>query len=74
MSNSNISQCNRIEHFMRKNGSITQAEANQLKVARLASRIYEMRKRGCCITVEMKQGYNEYGTTRYAVYTLKEVE
>lgn len=56
-------QCDRIVHYMRKNGSITQFEAiGELGVLRLASRIHDLKDAGYSIrgeTVTVRNRYNE---------------
>ena len=47
-----MTQCERILQFMDQYGSITQADADTLRIKRLASRICELRQRGVNIAVE----------------------
>ena len=58
---SKITQRDRIEKYLNEHGSITQAEADTLKIKRLAARIDDMRKAGENIICEMVKGKNEYG-------------
>jgi hypothetical protein len=60
-----------LEHI-RKYGEITQGEALQkYSVARLASRINDLRKEGNHIETYMMKGYNRFGkTTQYACYRM----
>lgn len=60
--NSNPTQCIRIINYINQFGSITQYEALNLGVMRLASRISELRKQGYNIKgemVEVKNRFNE---------------
>lgn len=63
-----MTQCERILQFMDQYGSITQADADALRIKRLASRICEIRKRGVNIAVETITGRNEYGPWKAARY------
>lgn len=63
-----MTQCERILQFMDQNGSITQADADTLRIKRLASRICELRQRGVNISVETVSGKNEYGPWKAARY------
>ncbi len=66
-------QIDRIYAYMKDHGSITQKEANMLSVARLASRVNDMKKAGFHIVTHMETGVNQYGeSTRYARYFLRE--
>lgn len=70
-----ITQCQRILDYIKQFGSISTLEAfNDLGVARLASRIHDLKDRGHRITSEMVTKRDEEGNTkcRYAVYRLKE--
>lgn len=71
---SKVTQCERIEQYMRDFGSITQLDAiKDLGVMRLASRISDLRKGGLRIIKEMEAGTNRYGeSTHYARYRLEE--
>jgi hypothetical protein len=57
-------------------GSISTLEAfTDLGVARLASRIHDLKDQGYNIVSETKAGKNRYGeTTHYSVYRLAEEE
>lgn len=61
---------------MKKYGSITHLEAEgEYGIARLASRITDLRMQGVAIKSEMVKGKNRYGKkTHYARYSLAEVE
>ena len=63
-----MTQCERILSYLEQNGSITQMEADRLRIKRLASRICELRQRGHRIEVETISGKNEYGIWRCARY------
>ena len=63
-----MTQCERILSFLDQNGSITQADADNLRIKRLASRIHELRRNGNNIIAETITGKNEYGTWRCARY------
>ena len=71
-----ITQCNRILDYMRQFGSISTLEAfNDLGVARLASRIHDLKRQGYNITSEIKTSKNRYGeNTSFKVYRLAEEE
>lgn len=63
-----MTQCERVLDHIEKYGYITQADADRLKVKRLASRIYDLKKRGHNIVVETIYGKNEYGKWHCACY------
>lgn len=63
-----MTQCERILDYIDRNGSITQQEADTLRIKRLASRICELRQRGVNIAVETITGRNEYGPWKAARY------
>ena len=63
-----MTQCERILQFVEQNGAITQADADGLRIKRLASRICDLRKSGHNFTVEWISGKNEYGPWRAARY------
>ena len=69
-------QCNRILDYMRQFGSISTLEAfNDLGVARLASRIHDLKGQGYNIISEIKTSKNRYGeNTSFKVYKLAEKE
>ena len=73
---SKITQCERIEKYMKDFGSISTKEAmNDLGVMRLASRISDMKKNGLRIIKETENGLNRYGeVTHYARYRMEEAE
>ena len=63
-----MTQCERILDYIDRNGSITQQEADTLRIKRLASRICELRQRGHRIEAETISGKNEYGVWHCARY------
>ena len=65
-----MTQKMRVLEYMQINGSITQAEADTIKVKRLASRIYDLRKDGRTIIETTVKGKNEYGSYRCSRYSL----
>ena len=69
-----ITQCQRIIDYMRRFGSISTIEAfNDLGVARLASRIHDLKGQGYNIVSEVGTAKNRYNeTVHFAVYKLKE--
>lgn len=68
-------QCELILMHMKKHGSITHMEAErEYGIARLASRINDLRKQGVAIKSEIVTGKNRREeTTHYAKYSLAEV-
>ena len=71
-----MNQCARILRHLWDFGSITSAEAmEQYGIARLASRINDLRKDGVPIKTEFVRGKNRYGEKiLYAEYRLDEVK
>lgn len=71
-----INQCQRIVDYMRQFGSISTLEAfNDLGVARLASRIHDLKGQGYSIASETKISKNRYGeSVSFKVYRLAEKE
>lgn len=67
-----MTQCQRILDYMRQFGSISTLEAfNDLGVARLASRIRDLKDQGYNIVSETKTSKNRLGeSTFYKVYKL----
>ena len=67
-------QCERILRHLRDYGSITQKEAYaEYGIARLASRINDLKKKGFNITSETVTGKNRYGeATHFSLYRLEE--
>lgn len=66
-------QNERILNYMNEHGSITQFEAYQLGILRLASRISDMRRLGYPIEREMVTVKNRFGEDcRVAQYSLEE--
>lgn len=70
--NVNPTQCERVDWWLRNRGKLDQATAlKELGIARLASRISEMNKRGAGIKREMRKGRDRWGGSfTYAVYYL----
>lgn len=70
-----VTQCERILRHIKEHGSITSDEAKALYgVARLASRINDLRAQGVAITTETVIGKNKFEEpTHYARYRLAEV-
>jgi hypothetical protein len=71
-----VTQCERIIDYMLQFGSISTLEAfSDLGVARLASRIHDLKGMGYNITSEIKSSKNRFGEkTYYKVYKLAEEE
>lgn len=71
-----ITQCQRILDYMHCFGSISTLEAfTDLGVARLASRIHDLKSMGYNITSEIKSSKNRFGEkTYFKVYRLAEQE
>ena len=69
-------QCERILRHLRDYGTITHFEASsEYGIARLASRINDLKRQGYHISAERGTGKNRYGeTTSFAVYRLVEEE
>lgn len=69
-------QCQRILDYMNQFGSISTLEAfKDLGVARLASRIHDLKRMGYNITSEIKSSKNRFGEhTCFKVYRLEEKE
>lgn len=69
-----ITQCMRIIDYMRQFGSISTLEGfRDLAVARLASRIHDLKCQGYNIVSEMGTAKNRYGETiHFSIYKLKE--
>ena len=67
-------QCNRVLEYMRQFGSISTIQAfTDLGVARLASRIHDLKRMGYVIKSETRSGVNRFGeNTRFTVYSLAE--
>lgn len=67
-------QCDRVLAYIKQNGSITSLEAiEKIGVARLASRICDLKNQGWDIKKVSETGTNRYGEkTRYARYTIAE--
>lgn len=67
-------QCQRILDYMHQFGSISTLEAfRDLGVARLASRIHDLKGMGYNITSEIKSSKNRFGeNTYFKVYRLAE--
>ena len=69
-----INQCERILDYIRQFGSISTLEAfNDLGVARLASRIHDLKRQGYNIVSETKTSNNRFGEkVSFKVYRLSE--
>lgn len=66
-----MTQNERILKYMNEHGSISNVEAvTNLGIARLASRIHDMRKMGIEINDRTEYGENEYGKYHYTRYSL----
>lgn len=67
-----MSQNEMILDYLRKEGSITQAEAiNRFGCYRLGARVWELKQRGHKIIKYTEKGRNRFGLpTRYARYAL----
>lgn len=65
-------QIRRVLEYMKAHGSISQRQADDISVKRLASRIHDMKRMGYHIGSKMVNGVNKYGEKdRYAVYWLE---
>lgn len=71
-----INQCQRVLDYMKEFGSISTLEAfRDLGVARLASRIHDIKGMGYNIASEIKTTKNRFGEdTHYKIYKLAEEE
>ena len=71
-----VTQCQRIIEYIRQFGSISTLEAfRDLGVARLASRIHDLKGQGYIFMTETKTTKNRFGeNTSYKVYKLAEKE
>jgi hypothetical protein len=71
-----VTQCQRILDYMEQFGSISTLDAfRDLGVARLASRIHDLKHMGYNIVSETKQHKNRFGeNTCFKVYRLAEQE
>lgn len=69
-----VTQCQRILDYMTQFGSISTLEAfNDLGVARLASRIHDLKDQGYDIVSQTKSSRNRFGEkTYFKVYRLAE--
>ena len=69
-----VTQCQRIIEYIRQFGSISTLEAfRDLGVARLASRIHDLKCQGYIFETETKTAKNRYGEkTSFKVYKLEE--
>ena len=67
-----VSQCERILAYLDEFGSITTLEAfRDLGIARLASRIHDLKRRGYVFERDFVESKNRYGeTVRYMRYSL----
>lgn len=70
---SNITQEDRIINYMKKYGKISQKDAIEMGIFRLASRICEIKKSGVPIVTErVKVKNRDQSTSIIAVYSLEE--
>ena len=69
-----VTQCDRIIAYIKEFGSISTLEAfRDLGVARLASRIHDLKGQGYIFITETKTSKNRYGeNTSFKVYKLAE--
>ena len=68
-----ITQCQRIVDYIRQFGSISTLEAfRDLGVARLASRIHDLKRMGYNITSEKGTSTNRFGKIHFNIYKLEE--
>lgn len=70
---SKTTQCDRILRHLNEFGSITQAEADdEYGIERLASRIYDLKKRGFEFNTVTVHGKNRYGEkTKFTRYSIR---
>ena len=61
MENHKPTQNQRVFDYIKKNGSITQKQADTIAVRRLPSRIYDLRRMGYKIVSETVKVRNKYG-------------
>ena len=67
-----MTQEDRIIQFIKENGSITQKDAYNMGIARLAARVNDLRRSGVAIKTTSETAKNQYGEpVRYARYTLE---
>ena len=69
-------QCDRVLLFIRRNGSITQDDADRfLGCKRLGARIWDLKKSGIPVESKLEKGVNRFGEpTHYARYSLRKEE
>ena len=72
-----MTQCERIIHYIKKHGSISTIEAfSELGITRLASRIHDLSEDGYSINRETVSARNRYGEpihyTRYSLGELRD--
>lgn len=66
-------QCEKVLAYMKVFGSISQREANDIGVCRLASRVCDLRKAGHIVESEKKKVRNRDGSfSRISVYRMGE--
>ena len=63
-----MTQCDRILKHIDEFGSITDNDAKEMHIHRLAARVHELRKRGINIISDTIYGKNEYGKWHCARY------
>ena len=66
-----IPQMERVLEYLEQYGSITQNDADRLRIKRLSARIYDLKKRNHKISTVIETGKNEYGPFTYARYKLE---
>lgn len=68
-----MTQCELVLRHIKDFGSITPAEAvSEYGIYRLASRIYDLKKRGVIFETEMVYGKNRYGElTKFKRYSIR---
>lgn len=70
-----VTQCNKILRFLEIHGTITQRQAINYGIYRLASRIHDLKEQGIGIKTEMRKVRNADGSHSYvAFYSLEEGE
>ena len=74
MKDRKASQCDKVLAFMKKHGSITQADAvHQLNTYRLSARIADLKKKGYDISSVIYEEVDKEGNrVRFARYSLRE--
>lgn len=66
-----MTQEKRIIEYMKQHGAITQMEAFEMGITRLAARVHTMRRKGIQVVTESVASVNRYGEpVRFARYRL----